>query len=288
MSSPSTSASSDGSYEPEVDPSTYYDKLLQQQPVRHKDYRLFRLGLNNVYIYTKDIADCPIHVLALLSTVGAFRFSPQPSPADVVADEQIADLAVQPFPEVFVQDIICKRLLPPLAAVLHRSDRVPMLESNVPSSKPAANCGHTVSTPAPDVLYGYSLERAFRGQDAVHVGGRALADDADMVYPFFLIEFTNECDDMWVATNECLGGTATCVNIIEQLKCRLWDKIPHDEDEIHNTAVCSLTISPTTALFYITWRTWEDTTYTKLIATYPLQDAAHWLCLRQVIQSVLG
>ena len=72
-------------------------------------------------------------------------------------------------PEVFVQDTICERLLPPLHTVLHRSSRMRM-------------------------LYGYSRERAFRGQDAAHVQGQALVDDDDMAYPFMLIELTNKAD----------------------------------------------------------------------------------------------
>lgn len=100
----------------------------------------------------------------------------------------------------------------------------------MPCAELPAKCGYKVSIPVPDLLYGYSRERELRGHDAAHIEGYDLAGDDDMVYPFLLISFTNECDNMWVATNEWLRGTATCVNIAEQLKHRLQERIPGDGD----------------------------------------------------------
>ena len=48
-----------------------------------------------------------------------------------------------------------------------------------------------------------------------------VANTQGLVYPFFVIEFKADgpggSGSMWVATNQCLGGSASCVKIAERL-----------------------------------------------------------------------
>ncbi|KAH8588913.1 hypothetical protein B0O99DRAFT_655743 [Bisporella sp. PMI_857] len=67
------------------------------------------------------------------------------------------------------------------------------------------------------MLYGYNSVRAFPQQQAqlLSIGNEMVANTQDLMYPFFVIEFRAD------AANQCLGGSASCVNIAERLNCRL-------------------------------------------------------------------
>jgi hypothetical protein len=58
--------------------------------------------------------------------------------------------------------------------------------------------------------------------------GNEIANAQDLIYPFFVIEFKADgpggSGSMWVATNQCLGGSASCINIAERLnrQMRQW------------------------------------------------------------------
>jgi len=78
------------------------------------------------------------------------------------------------------------------------------------------------SNPVPDMLYGYN-RTAFRQQQAqlIAMGVDPVANDQGLVYPFFAIEFKGDGpsggETMWVTTNRCLGGAASCVKVVERL-----------------------------------------------------------------------
>ena len=52
-----------------------------------------------------------------------------------------------------------------------------------------------------------------------------VANSQGLVYPFLAVEFKADgpsgSGSMWVATNQCLGGSASCVNIAEGLNRQL-------------------------------------------------------------------
>ncbi|KAK0707006.1 hypothetical protein B0T26DRAFT_756411 [Lasiosphaeria miniovina] len=83
-----------------------------------------------------------------------------------------------------------------------------------------------VSTPVPDMLYGYNRS-AFPKQHVQLIanGVGVVANNQDLIYPFFAIEFKADGPSgggtMWVATSQCLGGSASCVKIAERLNDQL-------------------------------------------------------------------
>jgi len=96
---------------------------------------------------------------------------------------------------------------PKLSESLKRSDRLPMAK-------------HTV----PDMLYGYNRLGAFTdGQQAQFnsMGTEMIANSQSLSYPFFIIEVKADgpsgAGSLWVATNQCLGASASCVKIVERL-----------------------------------------------------------------------
>ena len=80
-----------------------------------------------------------------------------------------------------------------------------------------------VSKPVPDLLYGYKYDRAFAQQQTqlLAMGDEMGANSLGLIFPFFLVEFKGDCaantGSLWVATNQCLGGSASCVKIAERL-----------------------------------------------------------------------
>lgn len=77
------------------------------------------------------------------------------------------------------------------------------------------------------------------------------------MYPFFVIEFKGDgpsgVGSMWVATNQCLGGSASCVNIGERLNCQL-RHCKNNEVRPINSASFSIAISGIEARLYILWK----------------------------------
>lgn len=81
-----------------------------------------------------------------------------------------------------------------------------------------------VSVPYPNMLYGYNRLEAFAQQQQTQLrfmGNEIIVNTQNLVYPFFVIEFKADgpggSGSLWVATNQCLGGSASCVNIAERL-----------------------------------------------------------------------
>lgn len=78
-----------------------------------------------------------------------------------------------------------------------------------------------LSTPVPDMLYGYR-DRTFTQQSQlISMGTEPIANSAGLLYPFFVVEFKGDGGSMWVATNQCLGGSMSCVKMAEDLNRRL-------------------------------------------------------------------
>jgi hypothetical protein len=57
------------------------------------------------------------------------------------------------------------------------------------------------------------------------MGSQVVANSQGLVYPFFVIEFRGDgpsgTGSLWVATNQCLGASASCVNMAEHLNHQL-------------------------------------------------------------------
>jgi hypothetical protein len=77
-----------------------------------------------------------------------------------------------------------------------------------------------VSIPMPDLLYGYNRLGAFTRS----MGMEMVANSNGLVYPFFVIEFKADgpsgSGSLWVATNQCLGGSTSGYVIGELLEVR--------------------------------------------------------------------
>jgi len=137
---------------------------------------------------------------------------------------------------------------------LDRADRQPMAKHVVP------NTGSTlkVSNPVPDILYRYNRFVAFPEQNTqlISMGNEmnGTANAQSLMYPFFVVEFKgdgpNGVGNMWVATNQCLGSSASCVKISEYLNRQL-RHCKSDEVRPINNAAFNIAMNGREAQLYI-------------------------------------
>lgn len=162
--------------------------------------------------------------------------------------------------------------------VLDRSDRQPMARHAVPS----ADSKLKVSNPKPDMLFGYSRHAAFLQQQAqlISMGSEMVATSQNLIYPFFVVEFKGDGPSgggaLWVATNQCLGGAASCVNIAERLNRQL-EQCESDQVRPFDGAAFSIAMSGTEARLCISWKHDELRYYMANVKSFLLQRPDHYL-----------
>jgi hypothetical protein len=171
--------------------------------------------------------------------------------------------------------------------VLRRVGRYPMDKNVVPNT----GSDHIVSCPIPDVLYGYNLHAFPQQQVQIHV----LKDEITpfklgLMYPFLVTEFTgftvsgHSSGNLLVAKNQCLGGSASCVNIAERLNSQLRgcrDNVPPI-----NSAVFSIAMNGTSAELYISWKH-NNSYYMQRVKNFTLDLHEEYLLFRTVIWNII-
>jgi hypothetical protein len=173
---------------------------------------------------------------------------------------------------------------------LKRIDKNPMVKHAVPDFGTKLK----VSNPVPDMLYGYNRLKAFTHGQRTHlnsmVGNKIIANTENLVLPFFVIEFKADgpggSGSMWGATNQCLGGSASCVNIAERLNCQLRKCKSDNVQPIDNT-VFSIAMNGTEARLYVSWKHDELNYYMQKVDSFLLQDPEHHLKFRKYVWNII-
>ncbi|CAD6447926.1 dc4a75fa-256f-481d-b30a-852f5b3d22cc [Sclerotinia trifoliorum] len=156
---------------------------------------------------------------------------------------------------------------------LQRTVRNPMARHAVPCSESIAR----VSTPVPDMLYGYKKFESFPRQQTQlsFFGDGIIANSQNLMFPFFIVEFKCDgpsgCGSMWMATNQCVGGSASCVNIAERLSRQRGGKV-----RVSDSAAFSIAMNGTEARLFITWKHDELKYYMRKVRSFLLQDPEHY------------
>ena len=136
--------------------------------------------------------------------------------------------------------------------------------------------------------FGYT-DKAFAQQQMqlISMGMDVVANDQGLIYPFFVIEFNGD-SALWVATNQCLGASASCVNIAERLNDRLKQSNSEIIWSIENAAF-SVAINGTEARLYIPWKHDELDYHTRKVDSFLLQNPKDYLEFRKyVLTSLTG
>jgi hypothetical protein len=263
------------SYGPSVAPSDMSGASTgsgRKSLVEDPSYRDMNLAENNIYLrpvyeeFPKDIA-------CLISRIRKDRDSPGPSSDQLWQDTDLYDLGVgsaEPAVENYFKANIFPN--PKSSDSLKRIDKNPMAKRTVPD----VGSKLKVSTPWPDMVYGYNRLEAFPQQQAQlrSMGTEMVANTQGLVYPFFVIEFKADgpggSGSLWVATNQCLGGSASCVNVAESLNRRL-RQCKSEKVQPIDSAAFSIAMSGTEARLYVSWKHTELDYYLKHVDSFLLQ-----------------
>ncbi|KAL8732309.1 MAG: hypothetical protein Q9166_002881 [cf. Caloplaca sp. 2 TL-2023] len=215
------------------------------------------------------------------------RGSPTPTLEDY--DPELAGLEMGAG-EADVEEYFQREVLFKSRDGVRRVDKIPMNKHVVPHN-PMSSV--RISQPAPDSLYGYVRKDAFAQQQKhqlLEMGNEMVANSAGLLYPFFAIEFKSDgpskSGSLWVATNQCLGSSSSCVSIAETLNSRLQQCKSKEVYQI-DSASFSIAMSGTEARLYISWKQGDLDYYTKKVESYLLQRPADFLMFRQHVLNII-
>jgi hypothetical protein len=260
-------------------------KSLVEDPL----YRVANLATNNIYI-PSVYKEFPEDIARLVNHIRKDRDSPGPSPDQLRQDSDLSRLEMGTG-ELDVEKYFHTNVFPnpKFLDSLQRTDRNPMAKHSVPD----VGSKLKVSTPVPDMLYGYSRLGAFtEGQQAQFnsMGNEMVANSQDLVYPFFVIKFKADgpsgSGSLWVATNQCLGGSASCVNLTERLNHRL-RRCESIKVRPINSASFSIAMSGTEARLYVSWKHDELRYYMAKVDSFLLQRPTDHIEFRKYVRNII-
>ncbi|KAM3481733.1 hypothetical protein MY5147_000530 [Beauveria neobassiana] len=146
-----------------------------------------------------------------------------------------------------------------------------------------------ISIPVPDILYGYSfgvLPTEFRKLLSSVLGDVQVVNAADLVLPFLVVEFKGDGGSMWSCTNQCLGGSAACVNVGRRLNIGL---VAKDQNPSFNSAVFSIAMNGDKANLYVSWKPKSDAAeyYMQRIGFFAIEDMHDLLILQRTVREII-
>ncbi|KAF7861552.1 hypothetical protein EAF04_008114 [Stromatinia cepivora] len=258
--------------------------------VEDPSYRRMNLGENNIYMRSSR-EQFPDHIANLVDHIYKDRDSPGPSSDQIWQDMSLENLEMgtgEPDVEDYFKNKIFDK--PEPLSNLKRIDKNPMAKYNVP------NIGSKlkVSIPVPDMLYGYNSIEAFplpqQQAQLRSMGNEIIANSQDLIYPFFVIEFKADgpggSGSLWVATNQCLGGSVSCVNIAERLNRQL-RQCKSDKVQPIDSAAFSIAMSGTEARLYISWKHNELDYYMRKVKSFSLQEPEQYVEFRKHVRNII-
>ncbi|PQE14068.1 hypothetical protein CJF30_00006856 [Rutstroemia sp. NJR-2017a BBW] len=86
-----------------------------------------------------------------------------------------------------------------------------------------------------------------------------------------------------MSTNQCLGGSASCINISERLNRRVGEY----NIEGLNTTVFSIAMSGSEARLFVSWKQDNVSYYTQKVDSFALQRAEHYLEFRNYVLNII-
>ena len=264
------------------------DRSSGRSLVEHPLYRDLNLAANGVYMRSSR-EKVPEHIANLLDNIAKDRDSPGPSTDCVWEDislEELENGAGEPKVEKYFQTTIFPD--PGPTDSLERTDKQPMVRHAVPGT----SSKFELSTPVPDMLYGYNRHGAFPHRQAqlISMGAEPVANSQGLIYPFFVIEFNADgpsgAGSLWVSTNQCLGGSTSCINITERLNHQL-SRCGNDEIRPVNSAAFSIAMSGTEARLYVSWKHSELVYYMQKVSSFLLQEPKQYLEFRKYVWNII-
>ena len=191
-------------------------------------YRAQNLWLNGISLCPLD-STLPRHITRLIHDIRK-RHSSLTVPLSQEKRNLLNALWMN-SPEAKVENYFFANIFPTPSSTqcIQRDQRCQMSRDTVPGPK-AGNS--KISTPWPDMLYVYIEEAAFTDAQRAQlysIGGPLFANSENSLFPFFYIEAKGDSSggkgSLWVATNQCLGGSVSCIRIVEDFNQKLRDQV---------------------------------------------------------------
>jgi len=250
--------------------------------VEDPHYRRLNLAANHIYL-RHPCDPIPEHITQLVDFVRQDRDSPGPSPDTVKQDRDLFDLLMG-VGEPDVERYFHTRIFPdPKSSdVLKRTDKTPVAKHTVPS----VGSGLKVSTPVPDILYGYRGGAFTQQSQLISMGTQPFANTTGLLYPFFVVEFKGDGGSMSVATNQCLGGSMSCVKMAKDLNRRLMQCRSEKVQPI-DSASFSIAMNGTEARLYVSWKHDELDFYMVNVKSFLLQEPEQYIEFRKCVRNII-
>ncbi|KAK0612678.1 hypothetical protein B0T17DRAFT_610709 [Bombardia bombarda] len=261
---PPTSGPPCGSVDPLI---TGSSRSSSRSLVADPHYRSQNLAFNHVFLRER-CEQFPEHVSSLINHVRR--------------DQGVSE----PEVEGYFRDKVFPRPSKQKDDDLKRDDRLPMSRHVVPSY---GSSSLRISYPIPDMLYGYDRHHAFPNQQTQLIsmgnGMNGTANSHGLMYPFFVIEFKSNRGDLWAGTNQCLGGSASCVNIAEGLNNQLKKCNNSNVKPIDSTAF-SIVMNGEVARLYVSWKH-SDSYYMQKVKSFLLQEPVHYIEFCKYVKNII-
>lgn len=267
--------------------------ITNRDPIISKStYRQDHLEPNNI-IFLPFRVPLPDHVAKLCSGIENARKSPEPPSHEVQKETGILDdLQCGGSNQNTIHEYLLETFFPYKEAReknLKKDGKTEFFRRFVPdsSSSPAK-----VATPRPDMVYGYDAgsQGPFSEAQRLSVGGwteASTVNNLGLAFPFFIIELKaggHVNGNIWVATNQCLGGFTTCVNVVHRLN-QLLAKYPGSK--IMEDTSFSIAMDQRTATIYVSWRGEELKYFTREVDTFLLKHPTQFLRFRKIVKNIL-
>ncbi|KIL95454.1 hypothetical protein FAVG1_00191 [Fusarium avenaceum] len=221
--------------------------------VENPRYRDTHLALNKISLVNSR-KELPNHISALVNPFTPDRVSILPSPEDAEDNNELLAMELKGS-EANVENFFRDNIVPRSSQdnILLRSDRIVMGKEDMVSKMP----NFKISPPIPGMLYGYNTSNAFEQEQHIWIaitGSSACANVEELLHPFMAVEFKGDGPSsrgsLWVATNQCLGVSTACINIIEKLNEKLLN-CKHVPIWQINSASFSIAMNGTEARLYV-------------------------------------
>jgi hypothetical protein len=247
-------------------------------------YRQLNLESNDVLLRESN-APLPSSLDPLMIRIRADRDSPPPDISQWDTDLAALEMGrgETDVEACFKDKIFLKRPDPAF-----RSDKKLMFRDALPQNP---HSYYRVVQPVPDVAYGYTRDAFTEPQwtQIANMGKSAVANNEGLVFPFLVVEMKADgphgSGSLWVATNQCLGGAALCVNLATDLY-QLPSSYSDAEVRQRDGAAFSIALSGTEARLFITWRQDAASTRTQRVGHYLVQRHADLIELRKNVLNI--
>ncbi|KAI0403527.1 hypothetical protein F4802DRAFT_292129 [Xylaria palmicola] len=268
--------------------------------VRHPSYRR-----NNLYSNGVDVRPANTQLPGCVSshvveTLRAERDSPGPSPEQVDGYIDRLETLQRGCSEADVEEFFTDTVFPKNSdltygrlAGLENSKLSLMANHLVPNNSESP---FRISQPKPDLLYGYSgdprdgafTQPQFLAQARLHPRNARFpeATTKGLRFPFFAIEFKaagGTRGDLWVATNQCAGASAACLNAVDQLNTSLRE---YSAQSVNNLSY-SIAMDNNVAQLYISWKEGDLNYYLQRIDAFLLSSPEHFKDFRNQVRNIL-